>query len=385
MSRIIRGQVIKLSPPNNKQATYFAQASGVARLAYNWALAEWQKQYQQDKDYRELCKYYDCMPEDRFLNHPHEAKLRKQLNATKRIQYPFMLDVTKCAPQLAIKQLGDAFKRFFKGEAKYPQFRKKGIQDRFSLSNDQFSIHDKKIRIPNLGWVRMAEKLRYNGKILSAKIFKQGNQWFASIAVELLNLEKLHPKTGRSVGVDLGVKDLAILSNGEVIKSVAPLKAQLSRLKRLNQSLSRKKKGSQNRLKAKAKLSKLHYRISCVRNDYLHKLTSSLIKRFDVIAIEDLNTKGMMKNRKLSRVISDMGFYEFKRQLIYKAVEQGKQVKSVGRFFPSSKTCSRCGEISHNLTLKDRAWTCICSARHDRDLNAAINILNHANKVLTAA
>ncbi|MBV6550793.1 transposase [Acinetobacter soli] len=387
MSTIMRGHIIELRP-NNKQATHFAKASGIARLAYNWALVEWKKQYKAYKDYLELCDYYYCIPEQRIIDKlkPNEGKLRKQLNAIKREKYPFMLEVTKCSPQLAIKQLGVAFKRFFNGEAKYPQFRKKGVQDRFSLSNDQFYVNDKKIRIPNLGLVKMTEKLRYNGKIMAAKIFKQGGKWFASITVELINIEKLNQKTGLSVGIDLGVKDLAILSTGEVVKSVAPLKAQLSRLKRLNQSLSRKKKGSQNRLKAKAKLSKLHYRISCVRKDYLHKLTTSLIKRFDVIAIEDLNTKGMMKNRKLSRAISDMGFYEFKRQLIYKAAEQGKQVKTLGRFFPSSKTCSSCGEINHDLTLKDRVWSCkVCLTTHDRDFNAAINILNHADKILTAA
>ena len=135
----------------------------------------------------------------------------------------------------------------------------------------------------------------------------------------------------------------------------------------------------------KIKLSKLHYKISCIRKDFLHKLTTNLLNRFDVIAIEDLNTKGMLKNHKLARAISDLGFYEFKRQLIYKAAFWNKTIKAVDRFFPSSKNCSVCNNYKKaDLTLKDREWTCpICNTHHDRDINAAINILNNANKVLT--
>ena len=136
---MIRGHVIELNP-NNKQATYFAKACGIARLAYNWALAEWQRQYAQDKAYRDACLIIGIDVDESKLLKPTQGKLRKQLNAIKRDKYPFMLEVTKCAPQLAIMQLGDAYKRFFKGESKYPQFRKKGVNDRFSLSNDQFTV-----------------------------------------------------------------------------------------------------------------------------------------------------------------------------------------------------------------------------------------------------
>ena len=177
MSRFIRGHVIQLLP-NNKQASHFAQASSVARLSYNWALTEWQRQYKVDKEYRDQCDYYGVQVDKKLLNKPSEAKIRKHLNSFKREKYPFMLKVTKCAPQLAIKQLGSSFDRFFNGQSKYPKPRKKGVDDRFSLSNDQFSIKDRKISIPNLGWVKMTEDLRYQGKILSAKIFKQGGKWF---------------------------------------------------------------------------------------------------------------------------------------------------------------------------------------------------------------
>ena len=338
----IRGHIIELNP-NNKQVTYFNKACGVARLAYNWALNEWQKQYQADKDYRDECQKLGIMADESKLNKPTQGKLRKQLNAIKREQFPFMLEVTKCSPQEAIIQLGNAFKRFFKGESKYPQFRKKGKNDRFSLTNDQFKIIGRKIKIPNLGWVKMTENLRHQGKILSAKVFKKANKWFVSIAVELDKVILPKPKTGKSVGIDLGITDLATLSDGTKIGAPKPLKSNLKKLQRLSKSLSRKQKGSANRAKAKIKLSRLHLKIANIRKDFLHKLTTNLIKTYDVICLENLNVQGMVKNRKLARSINDLGFYELKRQLIYKANQWGKQVKELNRFYPSSKTCSNCG------------------------------------------
>ena len=386
---VIRGHIIELKP-NNTQATYFKKACGVARFAYNWALGQWKKQYEADKNYRETCQKLGLTLDETKLHKPTQGKLRKQLNSIKRQQFPFMLEVTKCSPQLAIMQLGDAFKHFFKGESKYPQFRKKGVNDRFSLSNDQFklkTINNKPhIQIPNLGLVRMTEHLRYNGKILSAKVFTKGAKWFVSVAVELDEINKPLNKTGEQVGIDLGISDLAVLSDGTKAQAPKPLKTKLKQLKRLSKSLSRKQKGSKNREKAKTKLSRLHYKIACIRKDYLHKLTTNIVKQFDMICIENLNVKGMVKNRQLSRAISDLGFYEFKGQLIYKANQWGKTVKELDRFYPSSKTCSNCGFImaKENLTLAVRHWICpSCHANHDRDINASINILNQADKVLT--
>lgn len=383
----IRGHIIRLSP-TNKQAIYFTKASGVAHLTYNWALTEWQKQYQQDKKYRDTYQKLGLPIDESKLNKPSQGKLRKQLNAIKRKQFPFMMEVTKCAPQLAIMQLGDAFKRFFKGESKYPQFRKKGVKDRFSLSNDQFKLKLNKdkpyIQIPNLGLVRMTEHLRFNGKILSAKIFSKGGQWFVPIAVELSDIIKPLTKTQKQIGIDLGVNDLATLSNGEKIQAPKPLKTKLKKLQRLSKQLSRKQKGSNNHEKAKTKLSRLHYKISNIRKDFLHKLTTDLVKRFDVICLENLNIKGMVKNRKLSRAINDLGFYKLKRQLIYKANQWGKQVKEVDRFYPSSKTCSCCGFKVDELPLNIRNWQCPnCKTMHDRDINASINILKQADKILS--
>ena len=384
---MIRGQIIELKP-NNKQATYFKKACGVARFAYNWALAEWQKQYQEDKTYRESCEQSNLTVVESQLNLPNHGKINKLFNAIKREQFPFVLEITKCAPQIAIQQLGDAYKRFFKGESKHPQFRKKGEKDRFSLSNDVFKLKNENnqhlIQIPKLGWVRMKEELRLQGKILSATISTRGERWFVSINVELSEAIQPLPKTQQSVGLDLGINHLATLSDGTKITAPKPLKTQLKKLRRLNKSLSRKQKGSNNRAKAKAKLSRLYYRISNIRKDFLHKLTAELVRKFDVICLEDLNVQGMLRNRKLSRAIQDLGFYELKRQLIYKANQFGKTVKSVERFFPSSKTCSCCGFKLEKLSLSVRKWTCKnCHAEHDRDINASINMLNFANKVLT--
>ena len=384
---MIRGHIIEIKP-NNVQASHFARACGVARKAYNWALYEWQRQYSDDKAYRDACLAAGVEVDTKNLNKPSQAKLRRELNAIKRELFPYMLEVTKCAPQLAIMQLGDAYKNFFKGLAKYPTKRKKGRDDRFSLSNDQFAIKGKFIRIPNLGWVRLKEALRFDGKIMSATISKRGGKWFVSVAVEIQEVMLPAKKTGKSVGIDLGITDLLVLSDGTKIKAPKPLKTNLKRLRQLNKALSRTKKGSKNREKAKTKLSRLHYKIRCIRQDSIHQITTRLVKEFDVIAIEDLNVKGMIKNRRLSRAISDLGFFEFKRQLIYKANEQGKAVKSVGRFYPSSKTCSNCNHIlaKDELTLKMRDWICPeCQVSHDRDLNASINILNSATVVLTTA
>lgn len=353
--------------PNNVQATYLARAAGTARFAYNWALAEWQRQY-------ELCKA------DATLPRPSQAALRRQLNAVKREQFPWMLAVSKNAPQMAIIQLGQAFQNFFAGRARYPQFRKKGVHDRFSLSNDQFGIEDSRIRIPNLGWVRMRESLRFAGRIMSATISRVADRWFVAVAVETQDDSHL-PKAENqgAVGVDLGVKALATLSTGALIPGRKPHKALLGRLRRTSRSLSRKRKGSNNRRKAKAKLARLHARIGAIRSDALHQLTTDLTRRFHTIGIEDLNVRGMAKNRHLSRAVSDMGFFEFRRQLEYKAKMRGGQVVVADRWFASSKTCSACGHKLDELPLSMREWTCpACAAQHQRDVNAAINLKNMA-------
>ncbi|MDY0073621.1 MAG: RNA-guided endonuclease TnpB family protein [Thauera sp.] len=352
---------------NNVQATYMARAAGTARFAYNWALAEWQRQH-------EAWKLDHSQPK------PSQMSLRRQLNAIKREQFPWMLEVTKNAPQMAIIQLGNAFRNFFAGRARYPKFRKKGVHDRFTLTNDQFSIDGCRLRIPNLGWVRMRESLRFAGKIMSATVSRVADRWFVSITVDTVDRSHLpQAKNQGAVGVDLGVTALAMLSTGETIDGPKPHKALLARLQRLSRSLSRKQKGSENRKKARAKLARLHARIAAIRGDARHQLTTNLTRRFHTIGIEDLNVRGMLRNRHLSHSISDMGFFELRRQLEYKAEMRGGQIVVADRFYPSSKTCSTCGHKLTKLPLSVRKWTCpVCKTCHDRDLNAAINLKNMA-------
>jgi putative transposase len=352
--------------PNNIQATYFAKACGIARFAYNWALAEWQKQYANGAK-------------------PTEAGLRKSLNQIKKELFPWMLEVTKVAPQQAIKNLGSAFNRFFKQQGKYPRFKKKGIHDAFRADNgptqknaDAVSIDGKKIKLPCIGWVKMRERLRFSGQIKSVTISKKAGRWYAAISIECQKL--LHKRKNQgSVGVDLGIKTLATLSNGIRYEGPKAHTVLLRCLRRLSQRLSKKKPGGKNFGKAKNKLAKLHTRITNIRLDSLHKLTTDLILNYTKIGIEDLNIKGMVKNRKLSRHIMDQAFYEFRRQLAYKAHWYGSELVVVDRFYPSSKICNVCGYKNDQLTLSDREWTCTCNEVHDRDLNAAINIKKFAN------
>ena len=355
---MLRSHKIALDP-NHQQATYFAKASGVARFAYNWGLAQWKRQYEAGEK-------------------PTQASLRRQLNAIKREQFPWMLEVTKNAPQMALIHLGDAFGRFFRGDAKYPAFKKKGIHDSFTLTNDQFSVSDKRIRIPNLGWVRMREVLRFSGKILSATISRKADKWFVSITVDT---EEMPPMCENQVivGVDLGVNRLATLSDGTFVTGAKPHRILLNRLRRLSRSLSRKQKGSKNRAKTKLKLAKLHAKVANIRNDELHKLTTRLASQYGVIVIEDLNVKGMMANHRLARAVGDMGFHEFRRQLVYKTAMRGGDLIVADRWFASSKICSKCGTKQESMPLSIREWTCLeCGTHHDRDLNAAKNLMKLA-------
>ena len=352
--------------PNNKQRTYFAKACGVARFSYNWALSEWKRLYESGQQVS-------------------EGLLRRQLNAVKRELFPWMLGVTKCAPQLAIMDLGKAFNNFFAHRAEFPTFKKKGRHDSFGISNDQFAVRDYAIRIPNLGYVRMTEKLRFDGKIISAAVSRTADKWFVSIQVELPDPTPIHNSESQAAGIDLGVRVLVTKSDGNKVPGAKPHKEVLPRLRRLNQSLSRKQgarkgeKKSQNYIKAQRRLSRLHAKTANIRNDETHQLTTKLTKEYGVIGIEDLNVSGMAKNHCLARAVLDMSFFEFRRQIEYKAKMTGSTVVVANRFFPSSKLCSICGEKNDNLDLSMREWDCpVCGTHHDRDVNAAVNLRNYA-------
>jgi putative transposase len=348
--------------PNTVQRTYFARAAGTARFAYNWALAEWKRQYEAHKA-------------DATQPKPSQLSLRRQLNALKADRFPWMLEVTKNAPQMAIIQLGTAFTNFFAGRCAYPKPRKKGLHDRFSLTNDQFTVTGKRVRIPGLGWVRMREILRFSGKIMSATVSREADRWFISVSVETTEEPKRPAENQGEVGVDLGVSTLATLSTGETLAGPKPHRALHKRLVRLSRSLGRKAKGGANRRKAQRKLARLHARIGHIRSDCLHKLTSELTRRFTAVGLEDLNVSGMLANRHLSRSVADMGFFEFRRQLVYKAIRRNRTVVFADRWFPSSKRCSACAFVVTELPLAVRSWSCPqCHAVHDRDVNAALNL-----------
>ncbi|MBK8754025.1 MAG: transposase [Candidatus Competibacteraceae bacterium] len=343
--------------PNKIQEALFRQCVGASRLAYNWALAEWQRQFEAGEK-------------------PNEAALRRQFNAIKPIEFPWILDLPKSVPQQAIKNVGRAYQRFFQKQSQFPRFKRRGVHDSARLDNGPgtFQCDGSRIRLPKIGWVRMREALRFDGKPLSATLSREADRWFISIPVEIDRPEPVC-ESQATVGVDLGISTAITLSTGEKIDSPKPLKKHLQRLRRRSRSHSRKQKGSANRRKSAARLAKLHARIAQVRQDFLHKTTTELTQRFGLIGIEDLNVRGMMANDKLSRAISDIGFYEFRRQLEYKAALSGGTVVVVDRWFPSSKTCSACGGYCESMPLSIREWTCIeCGAHHDRDINAALNI-----------
>jgi len=292
-----------------------------------------------------------------------------------------MLEVTKCAPQEAIIALGVAFRNFFEGRARHPTFKKKGRHDSFKISEGNFNVEGCRLRVPNLGWVRMREPLRFAGRLVSVTISRTAHAWFAAIAVETEDVP-VRSESQAAVGVDLGVKALATLSTGEVIQGPKALGMLLQRLRRLSRAHSRKQKGSKNRHRSARRLARLHWRIQCVRQDALHKLTHRLTRGFGWIAIEDLNVRGMLGNRQLARHIADASFGELRRQLEYKAAQRGVHLAIVDRFEPTSKKCSACGALHEELKLSDRTWMCReCGTFHDRDVNAAKNILAASHAV----
>lgn len=349
--------------PTDKQRTYFARASGAARFAWNWALAEWQRQYVARKD-------------DRSLPQPSDVALRRHLNSLKRTQFPWLFDVTKCAPQEAIIDLGAAFRSFFAKRGRYPRFKKKGDRDSFCAANEAgtFRVDGRRIKLPVVGWLRMREEVRFTGLLKRVTISREADRWFASIMIETADIRPVEQRHD-VVGIDLGVTTLATLSDGMAIPSPKAHTVLLSRLRRTSRSLSRKQKGSANRRKAKLKLARLHSRIAHIRRDATHKATTMLAKTYRRIGLEDLNVRGMARNRHLARAIMDGGFSEFRRQLEYKARFYGATVVVADRWYPSSKTCSCCGSVKAELALSQRIYQRdACGQEIDRDLNAARNL-----------
>lgn len=350
--------------PNKEQEVFLKKSCGVARFAYNWGLAEWQNQYKNGEK-------------------PNYLKLKKQFNGIKRADFPFTCEVSKCCTETAFANLGKAYKNFFTKRTKYPKFKKKGMHDSFGLDNLKFHIEGNHIKLAKMKPMRMAEEFRFEGKIMSGTVFRVADKWYISIAVDVQKDMTL-PKTGKYVGVDLGVKDIAITSDGYKFVNPRWINKSEKKLKRLNRELARRQRASKRRERTRLLLARQFDRVANQRKDWLHKITTFLVRNYDVISLEDLNVRGMVKNHNLAKAITNVALGEFNRQIEYKAQMYRKQIYRADRFFPSSKTCSVCGCIQDKMPLNVREWTCPeCRAHHDRDINAATNLLRQAMPEVT--
>ena len=361
--------------PNKEQEAKFKQAAGTARFVYNWGLAQRIEAYKNDK---------------KTLS---EFEQHRTLNALKKTEFPWMYTVSKCVAQHALRDLDTAYKNFFRnvkngGKAPgFPKFKSKHTAKESFFVEGAIHVGAKWIQLPRIGKVKLFESNyipnESNVKVLSAVVSKRAGRWFVSVQVQ--EEMAVEPPQGGVIGVDLGIKDMAVLSDGRRFANHKALKKNERKLARLQRNLSRKVKGSANRAKAKIKLAKAHYKVSCIRVDSIHKFVDAVLakakpapERPTKVVIEDLNVNGMLKNHKLSKAISNVAFGEIRRQLEYKCKWYGVELVLADRFYPSSKTCSDCGAIYKDLELSDREWACpSCGVVHDRDLNAAINLKNY--------
>ena len=352
--------------PNNIQRSHLVQHAGVARFTYNWGLEQRIKQYKNNQG------------NDRFTD---AMKQNKLLNSLKKTEFSWMYETSKCAPQEALRDLHQAFQNFYRGlksgkNVGFPRFKRRGVRDSFRLYGT-IKFHKRAIQLPRIGKVRIKEKRKcyYSGRILSVTVRRRANRWFVSVTVKE-EIPEPQPVRGIPVGVDLGVKTLATLSDGTIYANQRALGKRLRKLRQLHRKLSRKEKGSKNREKARLRLAKMYLKVFNIRQDTLHQLTTYLAKSHSKIVIENLCVSGMLKNRRLARAIADVGFYEFRRQLEYKSQWYGSELIVVSRTYPSSKLCSRCGHRKKNLSLSERLYKCEqCGVRIDRDLNAALNLV----------
>ena len=347
---------------NNKQGTQILKHCGVSRHAWNWGLALT----------KQILDHNKVNPDDK-IKFPTAITLHKWLVALVKPENPWYYECSKSAPQSALRNLAKAWSDAFKKDKKPPRFKKKGKSDSFTLEGTCKVIDSFTIQVPKIGKLKTYERLPQPEKIKSVTISRQAQRWFISFRIDLKQMESNGYKS--VVGVDLGVKQLATLSTGEVFigaKSYRKYRDQLSRLQWLNRN---KVIGSNNWRKAENTISRLHSQVANIRKDTLHKLTSYLAKNHGHIVIENLNVSRMMANHKLAAAVADMGFYEFSRQLEYKCKFYGAKLTVVDRWFPSSKTCSNCGHKKEKLSLSQRTFTCEnCNFQIDRDLNAAINL-----------
>ncbi|MGB3654623.1 MAG: RNA-guided endonuclease TnpB family protein [Rivularia sp. (in: cyanobacteria)] len=342
------------------QKILMSKHAGISRFTYNWGLATWQALYNSGLK-------------------PNHLILKKFFNNNVKPILTWIKEKGICqkVTEFAFDNLGKAFKNFFAQRGNYPRFKNKNFNDSFSINagGKPIPIGGNRIKLPTIGWVSTYEPLPHT-TTKKITISKKAGDWYISCSYEI----EAQPtsKTHRYVGVDLGIKSLATLSTGVVFLNPKALRRAKKKLSKFQRQLTLKVKGSNRYRKQKHRISKLHQRITNIRRDATHKATSFICKNHAVVALEDLNTSGMLKNHKLAGAISDANFYEFRRQVEYKVVRYGVQVIFVDRFYPSTKKCSNCGEIKA-LSLSERVYVCEkCHHIQDRDLNAAKNLENYA-------
>ncbi len=348
--------------PTEEQAIFLNRQFGSVRYVYNWALATTTYQTQGSRGIT------------RF-------QLDKRLTALKQ-ELPWLGEVASQPLQQALVHLDKAFTRFFREKKGYPRFHsKRGKESATYPQGVKIHWDNGVVYLPKAGWIRTVFSRQFVGRIKTVTVSRvPSGKFFASVLVENENQvpESVPEVVDHAVGGDLGLHDFLVLSTGEKYAHPQWLEHELYRLKILQRRLAKTTKGSKNRAKIRRKIARLHERVANRRQDFLHKLSTDLVRRFDTICLEDLNIAGMVRNHALARRIGQSGWEDFRRQLEYKATWSGKHVRVIGRFAPSSCLCP-CGDSNHDLTLADREWTCPkCGRHHDRDILAANNIKRFA-------
>ena len=345
--------------PTKEQIKYFVNACGATRKVFNEALAMW------DKVYKEGGK-------------PDALSLKKEFNKDKYVKFPWLKEVHRDCSSQPFADLGKAFSNFFSKRAKYPKFKCKGkSKDSFYVASDKFKVEGKKVKLPKIGWIKMTEDLRFIGKQMSARVTRRGKHWFISISVQMDSYVRCKNEHLVPMGVDLGIKCTATCTDGSTYNSPKPLRKLAKKLRKQQRRLKNKQKGSRNGEKQKLKIAAVYERITNIRKDFIHKMTTEVVRKSQAIVLEDLSVLNMLKNHNLAKAITDEGFHEIRRQFEYKCKLYNVPLLISNRYFPSSKLCSKCGWKNTELTLKDRVFKCKqCGLEVDRDLNAAYNLVN---------